>query len=1076
MKKLLIFTAILSITISCMAQTGTGWQRIGAKQNFIDSAAFSKDINITGSMRKGGVTITSTAGEMNALQGILVTSTQINMLSGASGNIQTQLNGKLAIADTSGMLNPYIARGDTAAMLNPYIARGDTTSMLDRYIARGDTALMLGPYALDSQVALKENALGNPSVNGYVLASTTGGVRSWTAQLAMIYPATGIALSSGSGWSGSITNNSANWNTAYGWGNHASAGYAPLASPTFTGTPRISTDTVATRAYARANGMVYPAAGIPLSTGTGWGTPITNNSTNWNTSYTERRQWDGGATNLVAATGRTSLGATTAGGSLFTIANPSAISFLRINADNSVTALSDVNFKTALALNNVTNESKATMFASPTFTGTVTIPTPFTLGSTSVTATGTQINYLAGTNGITGAGQITLNGSPVFTGTMTLAPNISLVTGAQMSWNAGDVTLTHSTDQLTIGGGNFSLGTGTLFLTGSIGNTTTRVTKGWFTDIESTNYPTVGGTSIATTFAPKASPTFTGTVTLPGTTSIGNLSSTEIGYLSEVTSDVQNQINGKEPGLGNPSVSGYVLSSTTGGTRSWIAPGTGGGMVYPGAGIAVSTGTAWGTSLTDNSTNWTAGYTERRQWDGGSTNLVAATGRTSLGATTVGTNLFTLTNPSAIRYLRTNADNTITALSAAQVKTDLALTAADVGLGNVTNEAKATMFNNPTFTGAVTIPSPFTIGSTSMTTTGTQLNYLNAANGTTGTGSLVFSASPTFTGTVTGSFSGNITGNAGTVTGFTRNAGTLTLSGGHGLTVTTTGTTSVTMPTSGTLATTANLSSYAPLISPTFEGTVTLPLATSIGTVSSTEIGYIDGLNGTAASRQDINDTMDVYLADAVEVIAQKDSTGYAAGNYVTHTQLDAAPSTLFEDLKGFGFDGKAIPVGVGELLSTYIDVVDNQGFAQLFHLREAMTITGVKFIMNRAGDYTADQYNGVGLYKLEESTLTKVAESTNDGDFWKGASYTKQTKPFSTPYNAAPGYYYVIGLHNNSASVTSARFYCWNPCTGVNNLFTVTSKRIVGNTRTSNALAATYTLSDLYGDVASNIFGYWLY
>jgi hypothetical protein len=54
-----------------------------------------------------------------------------------------------------------------------------------------------------------------------------------------------------------------------------------------------------------------------------------------------------------------------------------------------------------------------------------------------------------------------------------------------------------------------------------------------------------------------------------------------------------------------------------------------------------------------------------------------------------------------------------------------------------------------TFLGTVTMPTPFTLGATSVTTTGTQLNYLNAATGTTGTTSsnLVFSASPTFTGT-----------------------------------------------------------------------------------------------------------------------------------------------------------------------------------------------------------------------------------------------------------------------------------------------------------------------------------------
>src|SRR4030042_1676034 len=105
MKKLLIFTAILSMTLSCLGQTGTGWQRIRAKQNFVDSVAVGKDMNITGPLRIGGIRVTSTATEINALQGILVTSTQLNQLVGASGNIQSQLNGKLAIADTSLMLN-----------------------------------------------------------------------------------------------------------------------------------------------------------------------------------------------------------------------------------------------------------------------------------------------------------------------------------------------------------------------------------------------------------------------------------------------------------------------------------------------------------------------------------------------------------------------------------------------------------------------------------------------------------------------------------------------------------------------------------------------------------------------------------------------------------------------------------------------------------------------------------------------------------------------------------------------------------------------------------------------------------
>jgi hypothetical protein len=48
-----------------------------------------------------------------------------------------------------------------------------------------------------------------------------------------------------------------------------------------------------------------------------------------------------------------------------------------------------------------------------------------------------------------------------------------------------------------------------------------------------------------TIYATLASPTFTGTVVLPSTTSIGNVSSTEIGYLDNVTSSIQTQLDSK---------------------------------------------------------------------------------------------------------------------------------------------------------------------------------------------------------------------------------------------------------------------------------------------------------------------------------------------------------------------------------------------------------------------------------------------------------------------------------------------------------------------------------------------------
>lgn len=55
----------------------------------------------------------------------------------------------------------------------------------------------------------------------------------------------------------------------------------------------------------------------------------------------------------------------------------------------------------------------------------------------------------------------------------------------------------------------------------------------------------VTGTLSGGVVAPLASPTFTGTVTLPATTSIGTVSATEIGYIDGVTSSVQTQLDGK---------------------------------------------------------------------------------------------------------------------------------------------------------------------------------------------------------------------------------------------------------------------------------------------------------------------------------------------------------------------------------------------------------------------------------------------------------------------------------------------------------------------------------------------------
>lgn len=196
-----------------------------------------------------------------------------------------------------------------------------------------------------------EPPLGNPPTNGYVLASTTAGVRSWVAN----GTGGGIALTDlsaggnglsydnttgqfyiSSGYSVPTTVQKNNFVTAYSWGDHAGL-YAPLSHVGSTGAEHgyatalvagfmtasdftklagietgatnysfnIQANSGATGAIANGNtinfangtditvarsgnnltfsytgsggSMVYPGAGIPISTGSAWGTSIPNN-------------------------------------------------------------------------------------------------------------------------------------------------------------------------------------------------------------------------------------------------------------------------------------------------------------------------------------------------------------------------------------------------------------------------------------------------------------------------------------------------------------------------------------------------------------------------------------------------------------------------------------------------------------------------------------------------------------------------------------------------------------------------------------------------------------------------------
>src|SRR5215467_13884153 len=101
---------------------------------------------------------------------------------------------------------------------------------------------------------------------------------------------------------------------------------------------------------------------------------------------------------------------------------------------------------------------------------------------------------------------------------------------------------------------------------------------------------------------------------------------------------------------------------------------------------------------------------------------------------------------------------------------------------------------------------------------------------------------------------------------------------------------------------------------------------------------------------------------------------------------------------------------------SSFAGFLDSTAFLVMVHVLKPVTATGVMFVQTQQGSYTADNYNGIGLYSFSSPHLTLIASSTNDGTLWKQGSPLLKKQPFSSTIALQAGMYWICALYNNSA------------------------------------------------------------
>lgn len=153
------------------------------------------------------------------------------------------------------------------------------------------------------------------------------------------------------------------------------------------------------------------------------------------------------------------------------------------------------------------------------------------------------------------------------------------------------------------------------------------------------------------------------------------------------------------------------------------------------------------------------------------------------------------------------------------------------------------------------------------------------------------------------------------------------------------------------------------------------------------------------------------------------------------------AESILLKTMRALGANFIAQTWDLHYSTTTAFTLVNQELDFTAIYIPYDTTITGVQWLQTVNGSYTANNYNGVGLYSYSGGTLTLVASSTDDGNIWQQGGTGKKSKAFSSTYAATAGVYFIATLYCRSAQTTAPTIASKANMAAINTLLTNSAK-----------------------------------